>query len=157
MEICPDATVNLSLQGIFNSIEWFTGNTSLGTTPDVDVPSPGIYSVTTQQTNGCIGTNEITIGPSTNCAIVNLIVPNMFSPNGDGQNDRWEVGGIESLPDCTMKVFDDRGTMLLEKEGYDVLGWDGTYNGKVLQDGVYFYVLSCPNKKPLTGSVLIVK
>ncbi len=157
MEICPDATINLSLQGIFNSVEWFAGNTSLGTSPDVDVPLPGIYSVTTQQTNGCIGKNEITINPSTNCAIVNLIVPNMFSPNGDGQNDRWVVDGIESLPDCTMKVFDDRGTILLEKKGYDVLGWDGTFNGKVLQDGVYFYVLSCPNKKPLTGSVLIVK
>ncbi len=157
MEICPDKTVNLSLQGIFNSVEWFAGNTSIATTPDVDVPLPGIYSVTILQTNGCIGTNQITIAPSTNCADVNLVVPNMFSPNGDGQNDRWKVEGIESLPDCTMKVFDDRGTMLLNQKGYDVLGWDGTFNGRVLQDGVYFYVLSCPNKKPLTGSVLIMK
>lgn len=156
-EICPEATVNLSLEGIFNSVEWFDGNSSIGTSPDIDIQLPGIYSVKAQQTNGCIGTNEITIAPSANCETVALVVPNMFSPNGDGQNDRWVVDGIESLPGCTMKVFDDRGTIVLDKSGYDVLGWDGTFNGKVLQDGVYFYVLTCPDRKPSTGSVLIVK
>jgi len=156
-DICPEATVSLSIDGIFNSVEWFSGSSSIGTSSAIDIRSPGVYSVTTHQTNGCIGTNEITIAPSVNCEAVDLVVPNMFSPNGDGQNDRWKIDGIESVPGCTMKVFDDRGTIVLEKKGYDVPGWDGTFNGKVLQDGVYFYVLMCPDRKPLKGSVLIVK
>jgi gliding motility-associated-like protein len=156
--ICPGATVTLSLTGIFNSVEWFAQNgSSLGTSSTVDITQPDLYSVTVKHANGCMGTNEITISPSTDCEVVNLVVPNMFSPNGDGQNDRWEVEGIEDVPDCTMKVFDDRGTTLLEKKGYDTFGWDGTFNGKVLPDGVYFYVLTCPNQKPVRGSVLIVK
>jgi gliding motility-associated-like protein len=81
----------------------------------------------------------------------------MFSPNGDGQNDTWKVEGIESVSDCTMKVFDDRGTTLLDRKGFDTMGWDGTINGKALPDGVYFYILTCPNVRPVKGSVLIVK
>jgi gliding motility-associated-like protein len=155
--ICPESTVTLSLNGVFSSVEWFAQNASISTSPTVAITQADLYSVTVQQTNGCIGTNEITIAPSTDCEVVNIIIPNMFSPNGDERNDRWKVAGIESVPNCVMKVFDDRGTTLLEKNGYDVAGWDGTYNGKVLPDGVYFYVLTCPNRKPLTGSVLIIK
>jgi gliding motility-associated-like protein len=155
--ICPGSIETLSLNGTFNSIEWFAQGASISTSPTVEITQPDAYSVTVTHANGCMGTNEITIDPSTNCEVVTLVVPNMFSPNGDGQNDHWQVGGIESVPDCTMKVFDDRGTTLLEKKGYDTMGWDGTYNGKMLPDGVYFYILTCPDMKPVRGSVLIVK
>ena len=84
-------------------------------------------------------------------------MPNMFSPNGDEVNDSWEFVGIESVPDCTVKVFDDRGTKLLDEKGINVSGWDGTYKGKTRPDGVYYYVLTCPDRKPVRGSVLIVK
>jgi gliding motility-associated-like protein len=155
--ICPGDTETLSLTGSFNSVEWFAQNVSIGTSPTVDITQPDLYTVEVKLTNGCEATNEITIGPSPDCAETNLIIPNMFSPNGDGQNDRWLVAGIESEPDCTMKVFDDRGTTLLNQKGFDINGWDGTFNGKTLPDGVYFYLLTCPDKTPLKGSVLIVK
>jgi gliding motility-associated-like protein len=155
--ICPESTETLSLDGTFNSVEWFAQGTSIGTSPTVDITQPDVYSVTVTHTNGCIGTNQITIGLSPNCEAVTLTVPNMFSPNGDGQNDTWKVEGIESVSDCTMKGFDDRGTTLLDKKGFDTMGWDGTINGKALPDGVYFYILTCPNVTPVKGSVLIVK
>jgi gliding motility-associated-like protein len=155
--ICPETVETLSLDGTFNSIEWFAQGTSIGSSPTVDITQPNVYSVTVTHTNGCIGTNQITIDLSPNCEAVTLIVPNMFSPNGDGQNDSWQVEGIENVSDCTMKVFDDRGTTLLDKKGFDTMGWDGTINGKALPDGVYFYILTCPNVRPVKGSVLIVK
>jgi gliding motility-associated-like protein len=155
--ICPGSVETLSLNGTFNSIEWFVQGASISTSPTVDITLPDVYSVTVTHANGCMGTNEIMISVSTDCEVVTLVVPNMFSPNGDGQNDRWQVAGIEGVPDCTMKVFDDRGTILLDKKGYDTMGWDGTINGKQLPDGVYFYILTCPNVKPVKGSVLLVK
>lgn len=156
-DLCPGNTVTLSLTGIFTSVEWFSGSTSIGTSPTIDITEPGLYAVVVQHTNECTGTNEVVIDRSADCSVVDIVVPNMFSPNGDARNDRWEIRGIESVPGCTVKVFDDRGVKLLDKDGYDINGWDGTYNGKALPDGVYFYILTCPDRKPITGSVLIIK
>ncbi|MBT1689131.1 FG-GAP-like repeat-containing protein [Dawidia soli] len=156
-DICPGKTVTLSLTAMYTSIEWFSGSASIGTSPTVDITEPGSYAVAVQNTNGCAGRSDVVIDRSADCSTVVIVVPNMFSPNGDAQNDRWEIRGIDSVPDCTMKVFDDRGVKLWDKNGYDINGWDGTYNGKALPDGVYFYILTCPDRKPMTGSVLIVK
>ena len=79
--------------------------------------------------------------------------PPAFSPNGDGYNDLWNVRA-ETNPDCTISIFDGRGRRIFENRGEN---WDGTYQGKVVPDGTYYYVYGCPDEKPLTGSVLIFK
>jgi gliding motility-associated-like protein len=55
---------------------------------------------------------------------------NAFSPNGDGVNDRLMTGRKITVMDRTSKIL---------YEGYD--GWDGTFNGKEMPQGTYFYIL----------------
>jgi gliding motility-associated-like protein len=82
--------------------------------------------------------------------------PTAFSPNGDGQNEIWEVPGSESFANCTITIFHKQGGKVFEQLGYSTK-WDGTFNGKQLPKGTYFYVLSCPDKKPETGHVMLVR
>ena len=152
-EICPGEETMLSIEGTYSTTTWSTGET----TAFVVVSQPGPYSVTTEDSNGCVGNDEISITETAGCGTIELDIPNMFSPNGDTRNDRWVISGVESYPACTMKIYDDKGVRVFQQTGYPVEGWDGVYNGKSLPDGVYYYVFSCPDEKPKSGSVTILR
>jgi gliding motility-associated-like protein len=65
-----------------------------------------------------------------------------FSPNGDGMNDRWQMRGIENFPDNQLIIYNRWGVEIFNKEKYtNDGGWDGTWNGRFVPDGTYFYVL----------------
>jgi len=83
-----------------------------------------------------------------------ITLPNVFSPNGDGVNDFWELPSVESFSDCILSIFDRSGRRVYEQKGY-FNNWDGTSNGKQLPEGVYYYVMGCPNRPPITGNVLL--
>jgi gliding motility-associated-like protein len=65
------------------------------------------------------------------------IVPNAFSPNGDGVNDAFV---IECGKDWKLTVFNSWGIELFRDEDYHN-DWQGTYNGAPIPDGTYFYSL----------------
>ena len=69
-----------------------------------------------------------------------LIVTNTFSPNGDGFNDSWAVPGIRFYEGARISVYDRVGTRMFYTESPDV-GWDGTFDGKQLPVGSYFWVI----------------
>lgn len=112
------------------------------------------YTVTGFFNDGC--SSQATVTVLVDVSEINIQIPLAFSPNGDGSNQRWEIEGVEKYPDCTMNVFDSRGKRIYQKKGYDNQ-WDGTYEGRPVPDGTYYYVFGCPNLKPLTGSVLIFR
>lgn len=65
------------------------------------------------------------------------IIPNAFSPNGDGVNDAFV---IECGKDWKLTVFNSWGIELFRDENYHN-DWEGTYNGAPIPDGTYFYTL----------------
>ena len=69
-----------------------------------------------------------------------LIVNNSFSPNGDGINDKWGVPGIRFYGGARISVYDNVGSRLFYTESPDE-GWDGTFNGKQLPVGSYFWTI----------------
>ena len=69
-----------------------------------------------------------------------LFVNNSFSPNGDGINDSWGVPGIRFYEGARISVYDNVGSRLFYTESPDQ-GWDGTYNGKQLPVGTYFWTI----------------
>lgn len=152
-EICPGDEAVLRVNDGFSSFTWSNGET----TQEITITEPALLFVTTIDTNGCEGSGSLEITQIADCSEPEIIIPNMFSPNGDTQNDSWIISGIETGNDCEMKVFDERGMRVYEKKGFEPMGWDGTFNGKIIPSGVYYYVFSCPGKKPMTGSVLVVK
>ena len=157
-ELCPGGSETLTLSatgtGIFTSYLWSTNEK----TAKIDVSEPKDYSVETLDANGCKGNATITIAEKVDCTPIETVIPPLFTPNGDLQNDFWVIPGIENKSECTMNIFDGRGRRVLQKKGYPVSGWDGVSDeGKEVPQGTYFYVLSCPSEAPTTGSVLIVR
>ena len=69
-----------------------------------------------------------------------LVVTNSFSPNGDGVNDSWSVPGIRFYEGARISVYDNVGSRLFYTESPDQ-GWDGTFNGKQLPVGTYFWTI----------------
>jgi len=69
-----------------------------------------------------------------------LTVTNTFTPNSDGVNDNWGVPGIRFYEGARISVYDRGGVRLFYTESPDE-GWDGTFNGKQLPVGSYFWVI----------------
>jgi len=66
---------------------------------------------------------------------------NIFSPNGDGVNDRLIfVDPAGEYNQNRLEIFDRYGNAIFEMQGYDS-SWDGTYNNKEVPNGTYFYIL----------------
>ena len=85
------------------------------------------------------------------------IVPNAFSPNGDGINDTWEIKYLNSYPGATVMVFDRYGEAVFSSVNY-TKNWDGTYNGKPLPLGTYYYIIDPKNgRQKMSGSVTILR
>ncbi|WP_374948415.1 gliding motility-associated C-terminal domain-containing protein [Mucilaginibacter sp.] len=86
-----------------------------------------------------------------------IALPNTFTPNGDGINDRWEIPVLQNYPDCRVSVFNRYGALIFQSVGYSK-PWDGNYQGRVLSAGTYYYIVDTKTgKKPLTGSVTIIR
>jgi gliding motility-associated-like protein len=76
----------------------------------------------------------------------NVFIPNVFSPNGDGVNDRFQVyGGPDVAAVKRMMIFDRWGELLYESEAqplaWAIRGWDGRFKGQLMPVGVYVYVV----------------
>ncbi|MBL7815844.1 MAG: gliding motility-associated C-terminal domain-containing protein [Saprospiraceae bacterium] len=67
-----------------------------------------------------------------------LVVYNGISPNGDSKNQTWLIEGLQNYPNHTVCVFNRWGNEVLKTQNYQN-DWSGTWNGKDLPDGTYFY------------------
>jgi gliding motility-associated-like protein len=86
--------------------------------------------------------------------------PLIFSPNGDGKNDTWEVPELEFFPDASIEIFNQWGLKVYSKsKGYFTEPWNGTNEGVELPIATYYYVIT-PNKPGYStkaGAVTLVK
>lgn len=75
-----------------------------------------------------------------------LEVPNAFSPNGDGINDYFNVYNVKSIIKFNAAIYNRWGQQLyswgIDKMNCEECGWDGTYKGTPVKDGVYFVVVT---------------
>ncbi|MBR7166490.1 MAG: gliding motility-associated C-terminal domain-containing protein [Bacteroidaceae bacterium] len=75
-----------------------------------------------------------------------LKVPNAFSPNGDGINDYFNVYDVKSIVSFNAAIYNRWGQQLyswgIDEMECEECGWDGTYKGNPVKDGVYFVVVS---------------
>jgi len=99
----------------------------------------GEYVLRLECTNeeGCVDTSEQIIKVKSDQ--LELILPNVFSPNGDGKNDlfSWIENAIKNMEGI---IFDRWGKKVYEWEGL-TNKWDGKVNGNEAPEGVYFYVI----------------
>ena len=100
--------------------------------------APGTYEVLVIDQKGCRDSVDVIILAGTDdCLPPHVYVPNVFSPNGDGQNDILFVRG-EGFQYLEFIIYNRWGEKLFETTSKDV-GWDGTYKGQRCDPGVYVY------------------
>jgi len=85
-------------------------------------------------------------------------VVNVFSPNNDGINDYWELENSQTFSNCEFFIFNSIGKIIFESIGYNN-NWDGTYKGKQLPVGTYYYIIKCPNciDCQYSGSISLIR
>jgi len=90
----------------------------------------------------------------------NFYIPNVFSPNGDSQNDEWTVFHSPNIRITGCKIFNRWGNLIYSSET-DEPKWDGTSMGQDCVEGVYVYVLNYSTSKGITkiksGDITLMK
>jgi gliding motility-associated-like protein len=146
---CSDDTVLIAVvaTGGFGDLSylWSTG----ATLPAIWVSglSNGLYPVTVSDECGKTVSEGVVVN-----AGCEIIIPNVFSPNGDGLNDFFFVEGITGTNN-TVKIFNRWGRIVFEARNYN-----NNWNGGEVSDGTYFYEIIVEGvEKPYTGHLTILK
>ncbi|WP_316799271.1 gliding motility-associated C-terminal domain-containing protein [Pedobacter frigidisoli] len=116
---------------------------------------PGIYRLMVTDTYGCEVRSDLINFNNQKKEV--LTVPNSFTPNGDGFNDIWQIEGIENYPNAEFVILNRTGNQLFYSKGY-TKAFDGTFKGKPLPVGVYYYLIDLKNDcGRLSGSLTLIK
>lgn len=117
---------------------------------------PTLYTLVVTDANGC---------PATATAFIDVAIdkilwaPNAFTPNGDDVNDIFYVYG-KNIKDFHLIIADRWGEKIFESTSLS-LGWDGTYQGKLLNPGVFVYsahvIFMNGEEKREKGSVTLLR
>ncbi|MEN0006045.1 MAG: gliding motility-associated C-terminal domain-containing protein [Bacteroidota bacterium] len=100
------------------------------------------YIFTAFSSTGCPISAQITIPVVPNR---NVYIPNAFSPNNDGFNDRFFIFAGNNVAQInTFRIFDRWGELLYDRENIapndETVGWDGTFRGQAVNPGVMVYI-----------------
>jgi gliding motility-associated-like protein len=153
-------TLSGSSSGTPSSISWTPNTTLTGANTFTPVAKPVTttnYTLTVVDVNSCTSTDNVLITVIPYC-----VKPmNAFTPNGDGMNDKWLVtSGGACTQQVVAKVFNRYGDLVFSDQNYQN-NWDGTYKGKPVADGTYYYVLQYRlingNSVPVKGDVTILR
>ncbi len=129
--------------GDYINVTWDFGDGSALVAGDVvthQYLNSGAYSVTqtVEYNYGCLEVNTVEIEVTDG---YDIVLPNAFSPNGDGMNDTIRpvytcVNNIE------MSIYDTLGSLIYYENNLELNGWDGTLNGKLAENGNYLIVVN---------------
>ncbi|MDG1334329.1 MAG: SBBP repeat-containing protein [Crocinitomicaceae bacterium] len=105
--------------------------------PTITPMGAGSYQVIVTDSMGCTDTTWLNIDISIPC--LDVFIPNMFSPNGDQLNDKWNIIG-SCLSSTHARVYNQWGALIFESFDQSI-GWDGTYRGVRVPNDQYTYIV----------------
>lgn len=115
----------------FQTYKWIPTGDS---TQWIMVEKTGDYYVIVNDFHGCAGNDGITI--KSNCPVY-ILFPNAFTPNDDGLNDVFAPTYIDAIS-YHLEIYDRWGERVFTSENPSE-GWDGSFGGKQVPQGLYFY------------------
>jgi len=153
-EICTDALefalLASNATGGYGPLTYIWDNGGgFGDSVMVAPPETTTYTVTVTDTCGNSETASVTV--IVNC---DIIVPNVFTPNGDGINDFFIVKYLDDYPNSRLVVYNRWGKMVYENSNYQN-NWDG--DG--VADGTYYFIVtpSDPEQEEQHGHMTILR
>ena len=149
---CETKNAMLEVQTNLADYVWNTGETSA----QITVFDEGIYTVTASQ-GDCSIEATYTIEP---CEY-DILLPNAFTPNGDGVNDLFSIPEthLEKINDFgfSIYIYNRAGVLVFSSTDKHFL-WDGEVNGQVFHDNIYNYFIQYRttggSPRRLSGSVI---
>jgi gliding motility-associated-like protein len=152
----PGTTVDIedtstATGGTIVSWQWDLGDGGTANTPDVSwtYDDPGSYTITLVVTsaNGCVDTATVVyvIRPT------DIEVPNVFTPNNDGQNDTFVIDNLQFFGN-TLTIYNRWGMVV-----YEAVNYRNNWRGTDLPDGTYFYNLVLEDGREFTGHVTLLR
>jgi gliding motility-associated-like protein len=124
------------------------------TNPSVSPLVTTTYTVSVTDINGCTGSDTIQI-----TVLPQLSFANGITPNGDGANDVWVIDNIHKFPNNQVEIYNRWGELLFQAKDYQN-NWDGTYKGKPLPVGTYYYLVDLHDplyKTKYSGPITILR
>ncbi len=154
ISVGEDLTVDLGeevfLQGISNvpldSILWTpAAGLSCATClePFAKPSETTTYTLSVASADGCFRSDTLTVRVN---KIRNVYIPNVFSPNDDGRNDRLVISGNAGVETIQLfRVYSRWGELVYEARDLDPddlnSGWDGSFRGKSVNPGVFTWLV----------------
>ena len=140
-----NAPLTVNFADLGNGGTTFNWNFGNGSTSTSQNPTPqtyqtgGTYQVifTSTSSTGCIARDTLSIVVID--LIPEIIVPNVFTPNGDKANDFFAVKGT-NITSFECSVFNRWGKLVFKSSDISN-SWDGKINGSPADDGTYFYII----------------
>ncbi|MBL1280514.1 MAG: gliding motility-associated C-terminal domain-containing protein [Fluviicola sp.] len=150
--LCPETSLTLYGEGS-GSFIWsgpggfYSTSQNPLVTNDLDYPDAGWYTLTVIDSAGCLGSDStyVTVTTGVEC----LYIPNLITPNKDGENDAWVVIGLDQIESAEVSIFNRWGNLVYHASPYDN-DWAGEVNKGAVIDGgdgivpagTYFYIIN---------------
>lgn len=146
-------TANAGVDVLWTPAKDITDVTELN--PTVNPLETTTYYVSATDDDGCFGIDSVLV------TVEEVVDPvGGFSPNNDGVNDYFVIDRIEDYPNAVVQIFNRWGNQIFQSTPGYTDPWDGTYQGKALTVGTYYYVIDLNDpavERLITGPVTILK
>ena len=159
---CPGDIVSLNIEPVSNALYNWSGPLNFSSSNmdvffPVQIEQMGIYSATIS-INGCVSSPaSIPVSITNIYGYDDFDFPNVITPNGDGNNDELNIETkFKTCQEYQLKVFNRWGDILYSGKRFDTPFSGKDMNGRVLEDGVYFYLLEFDQQKK-SGFIHVVR
>jgi gliding motility-associated-like protein len=166
VEVLAGTPVTLNASGSADVVKWEWSPADYLSCVDCQDPvctpkASEVYQLTVTGADGCTASDTMQV--KLLCEESRVAIPDAFTPNGDGHNDRFVILGIGEVDHLV--IFDRWGNKVYERDHFYTsdpdAGWDGNYRGQPAPTGVYVYLaqLRCPAGGEFTrkGTVVLVR
>ena len=155
--LCYGDALDLSIPPGLSAWQWNTGNNQ----QKIKILEAGTYALTGTR-SGCTFADSVVVGYHT-CEPCKFYAPNVFSPNDDGHNDRWQIFAPCLWSQWRLEVYDRWGSLVFEGSDPEA-AWDGFVQGREALPGVYLWrlawtgeLLGVPRFYEATGDVTLLR
>jgi gliding motility-associated-like protein len=146
VDVVKNDPVILHARDFGSSYLWSSGNLLSDSTianPIVTTTNEQEFTIKITVPSGCVTVDTMLVRIFDNYSV---FVPNVFSPNGDGQNDKLYINLVGVKDIKYFRIFNRAGKLVFETNNANQ-GWDGTFNGQALPVDSYMWVIDAISVK----------
>nr|WKN34314.1 gliding motility-associated C-terminal domain-containing protein [Tunicatimonas sp. TK19036] len=167
VEICPGETAELAIEvltGESPTYSWTCDREDCRITTASDGPAISVNPIETthyifrvESSEGLDAIQDTITVTVPDCSGIALEIPTAFTPNQDNINDQWVFPNAAIFSSIRVEVYDRYGQTVFQSNNYQN-NWDGTYEGKKLPTGTYYYqVVVNQGLQERTGTVTLLQ